>query len=97
MSEEGNIIYTCEDHGLEAYRKIKNNPAVPKTHVYAYFPPVELEDGRKIMEKMWIRITKGNRKRGEGVLDNEPAHNHNYRLHQVVRYETDEDDITRAL
>ena len=30
MSEEGNIVYSCPEHGLEVYRKLKNNPSVPK-------------------------------------------------------------------
>ena len=96
MSEEGNIVYSCPEHGLEVYRKLKNNPSVPKDYVYSYFPPVALEDGRQLIEKMWIKITKGNRMGGEGILDNEPQHNPNFKLHDVVRFKTDENDITRA-
>ena len=96
MSEEGNIVYSCPEHGLEVYRKLKNNPSVPKNYVYSYFPPVTLEDGRQMIEKMWIKITKGNRMGGEGILDNQPQHNPNFKLHDVVRFKTDENDITRA-
>ena len=96
MSEEGNIVYSCPEHGLEVYRKLKNNPSVPKDYVYSYFPPVTLEDGRQMIEKMWIKITKGNRMGGEGILDDEPQHNPNFKLHDVVRFKTDENDITRA-
>tara|TARA_R100000951_G_scaffold114983_1_gene121628 strand:+ start:1901 stop:2191 length:291 start_codon:yes stop_codon:yes gene_type:complete len=96
MEEAKNIIYSCEEHGLDVYREIKNNPRVPKTHIYCYFPPIN-EGNRQVHEKMWVKITKGNRKKGKGLLDNEPKHNYHYKLHQVVHFETDENDITRAI
>ncbi len=94
---ENNIIYSCKEHGLDNYRKIKNNPNVPKTHVYAYFPAVKLTDGKKVTEKMWIRIVEGDRNSGMGILDNEPIYNRDYKIFQFVRFETDENDITKAM
>ena len=61
MEEDKNIIYSCEEHGIDVYREIKNNSRVPKTHIYCYFPPIN-EGNRQVHEKMWVKITKGNRK-----------------------------------
>lgn len=45
---------------------------------------------------MWVKITKGNRKKGIGLLENEPAHSDHLQLHDIVKFYTDEDDITYA-
>ena len=90
--EDPNIIYTCSDHEQEMYFTIKNNPAVGKDYIYCYFP--QATDG--CYEKMWVKITKGDRKKGIGLLENEPAHNDHLKLHDVVKFYTDEKDITHA-
>ena len=97
MSEEGNILYTCEEHGLEVYFKIKNNPDVPKDFIYSYFPPVKLDDGRTLSEKMWVKITDGNRESGTGTVENMPKFVNEFMLGDTVRFKTDNNDVTRVL
>lgn len=97
MSEAGNIVYSCEEHGLETYKSIKNNPNVPDNYIYCYFPIFRTEDGRGVVEKMWVEITEGNRDAGKGKLANEPEWNLNYQIDQIVSFETDKNDVTRAV
>jgi len=97
MSEENNILYTCEQHGNEVYFKIKNNPQVPRDYIYSYFPPVKLDDGRTLQEKMWVKITEGTRKGGMGTVENMPEFATDFMLGDKVRFETDDNDITRVL
>jgi hypothetical protein len=90
--EDPNIVYTCPDHGEEMYFTIKNNPKVTKDYIYCYFP--QASDG--VHEKMWVKITKGDREKGIGLLENEPAHSDHLQLHDVVKFYTDENEITYA-
>ena len=97
---EDNIVYTCEEHGVEMYLTVKNNPDVPKDFIYCYFPiddSVTVRNGQKVLEKMWVKIIKGDRKKGIGLVNNEPAYNTNYKLHDLVEYVTDDKDITRVI
>ena len=92
LEPEDNVVYSCPEHGKETYFKIK---ALERTrnmseYVYVWFKY------RKKAEKMWVRITKGSRLKGEGVLDNEPRILQHLKLHQLVKFKTDVEGITWA-
>ena len=86
--EQGNMIYSCHKHGRQIYFNIKKMEKMTKTHVYVWF-----KQGKK-QEKMWVKITKGNQKKGEGTLDNDPQIITNLQHGQLIRYETDKEGIT---
>lgn len=92
MSEEakGNIVYTCPEHGKETYFKIKGLERQRKMqdYVYVWFKH------RNHSEKMWVRITKGSRLKGEGTLDNVPKVLTKLQHRQTVKFKTDVEGIT---
>ena len=88
--EEGNVVYTCPNHGKETYFKIKALERQPKMRDYVY---VWFKHG-KHAEKMWVRITKGSRLKGEGTLDNQPAVLTKMKLRDHVKFKTDVEGIT---
>src|SRR6056300_172428 len=91
-SEEakGNIVYTCPEHGKETYFKIKalERQRKMQDYVYVWFKH------RNHSEKMWVRITKGSRLKGQGTLDNEPTILTHLKLRDIVKFKTDEEGIT---
>lgn len=88
--EQDNIVYTCPDHGKETYFKIKQLERQHKMsgYVYVWFKH------RGYSEKMWVKITKGTRIKGEGTLDNVPQILIKMKLRDVVKFFTDEEGIT---
>lgn len=92
MSEEakGNIVYTCPEHGKETYFKIKalERQRKMQDYVYVWFKH------RNHSEKMWVRITKGSRLKGEGTLDNVPKVLTKLQHRQMVKFKTDVEGIT---
>jgi len=89
--EENNVAWSCPSHGKETYFKIKKLESMPKMreYVYVWFHDEEFGD-----EKMWVRITSGDRSRGQGVLDNQPVKLMHYKLRDIVKFKTDDDGIT---
>ena len=91
MSEEakGNIVYTGPEHGKETYFKIKGLERQRKMqdYVYVWFKH------RNHSEKMWVRITKGSRLKGEGTLDNVPKVLTKLQHRQTVKFKTDVEGI----
>jgi uncharacterized protein YegJ (DUF2314 family) len=87
---ESNIVYSCPDHGKETYFAIKKLERKMKMRdfVYVWFKH------RKYNEKMWVRITKGSRLKGEGLLNNVPRILTKLQLHQPVKFKTDVEGIT---
>ena len=88
--EEGNVVFSCPEHGKEIYFQIKEleRKRSMRDYVYVWFRYRD-ED-----EKMWVRITKGSRLKGEGVLDNVPRILTNLQLRQPVKFRTDVEGIT---
>jgi hypothetical protein len=92
MLKEKNIIFTCSDCGVETYLTIKEKEKNYKDMVYVWF---EISN---IVEKMWVWIGQGDQKKGRGFINNQPHLLKDYlKLHDVVRYKTDEKGITRAI
>ena len=58
------ISFVEKGKGAEAYHKIAKTGA--KDEVYVWF------EGEEGVERMWVKITKGNKKKGQGVLINQP-------------------------
>jgi len=89
--ESNNVMWSCPTHGKDTYFKIKKLENMPKMreHVYVWFHDDEFGD-----EKMWVRITSGDRTRGQGALDNHPVKLMHYKLHDIVKFKTDDDGIT---
>ena len=91
-SEEakGNIVYSCPEHGKETYFKIKalERQRKMQDYVYVWFKH------RNHSEKMWVRITKGSRLKGEGTLDNVPKILTKLQHRQMVKFKTDVEGIT---
>ena len=88
--DEANIAYTCPEHGKETYFRIKALERQPKMqdYVYVWFKH------RKHSEKMWVRITKGTRLKGEGLLDNVPKILTKLQIRDLVKFKTDVEGIT---
>lgn len=91
-SEEakGNVVYTCPEHGKETYFKIKalERQVKMRDYVYVWFKH------KKHSEKMWVRIKKGSRLKGEGTLDNQPKILVKMKLGDPVKFKTDVEGIT---
>ena len=59
-----------------------------KDYVYVWFKH------RGYSEKMWVRMTKGSRLKGEGTLDNVPRVLTKLKLRDIVKFKTDVEGIT---
>lgn len=90
QEDEGNVVYTCPEHGKETYFKIKalERQRKMQDYVYVWFKH------RNHSEKMWVRITKGSRLKGEGTLDNVPKILTKLQHRQMVKFKTDVEGIT---
>jgi len=90
QEDKDNVVYSCPHHGKETYFKIKQleRQVNMRDYVYVWFKH------RGNHEKMWVRITKGSRLKGEGTLDNVPQILTKLKLRDVVKFRTDEEGIT---
>ena len=88
--EAGNIVYTCPEHGKETYFKIKalEQQIKMRDYVYVWFKH------KNHSEKMWVRIKKGSRLKGEGTLDNQPKILIKMKIGDHVKFKTDVEGIT---
>jgi|TARA_R100001086_G_scaffold168227_2_gene91423 hypothetical protein len=89
--KDKNVIYTCEDCGVETYLTIKSQEDEFTKSVYVWF-----EIGG-VVEKMWVRIGKGDQKKGWGYLDNKPTLIPSLKYNDIIRYKTDEFGITKGV
>lgn len=88
--EKENMVFSCPEHGKQTYFNIKKIEAQNKMrgHVYVWFSL------RNKVEKMWVRITKGNQKTGMGTLDNKPQILTHLHYKQLIKYKTDKEGVT---
>lgn len=89
--QDNNVIFTCEEHGKEQYFEIKKNEAEYHNLVYVWF-----DLGGRV-EKMWVKMLRGNHKKGRGKLADKPVVLTHLKLDDPIRYKTDEEGITRAI
>ena len=87
--ENNNILFTCKEHGVETYNLIKKNENSFPGMVYVWFKNSMFGD-----EKMWVRITKGNRKKGAGTLANIPFKIKDMEYGNIVKFKTNKEGIT---
>tara|TARA_B100000927_G_C16094537_1_gene320576 strand:+ start:54 stop:365 length:312 start_codon:yes stop_codon:yes gene_type:complete len=90
--ETNNIVFTCPEHGKESYfsiKKFEKHPKWGKDIVYVWF-----KDAKRGDEKMWCKIIKGDRKKGIGILDNQPFNVIQYKLGDKFKFKTDAEGIT---
>jgi|TARA_Y100000031_G_scaffold30465_1_gene33670 uncharacterized protein YegJ (DUF2314 family) len=85
-----NISFTHSSNGKERYFKIsregeKRNPG----SVYVWF-----DDGKNV-ERMWVKITEGNKEKGSGVLINSPI-NIRVKYGDYVEFKKQKDNIIYA-
>ena len=91
QESDSNILYTCPEHGKETYFQIKKleTQVRMRGYVYVWFK------FRNQSEKMWVKIQKGSRLKGEGYLDNVPrVLGHKWTIKDPVKFKTDEEGIT---
>ena len=91
--EKDNIVFSCKEHGKDTYFNIKKLEKHRKmrSYVYVWFK----SDGQA--EKMWVRITSGERTKGQGRLDNTPTLLDHLKLGDNIRFKTDKEGITWGL
>ena len=68
-------------------KKMEKKPSM-RNYVYVWFKR------KKQAEKMWVKILKGNQKKGLGKLDNIPAFLDHLELGQTIKFKTDKEGIT---
>ena len=64
--DKSNVLLTCKEHSLETYLKIKKTEKLHKGFVYCQIKA----EGK--VENVWVKITKGNRRKGRGFISNQP-------------------------
>lgn len=87
-----NMVFSCPEHGKETYFTIKKLELQRKMRNYVY---VWFKNKNK-HEKMWVRITQGDQKKGVGKLDNAPQILKHLHLSQIIKYKTDKEGITHG-
>jgi len=92
MEKDNNIILSCSEHGKEQYFKIQKQGAKRNSDcTYVWFE--NLSGG---VERMWVKVIKGNKQKGSGVLVNSPIKLRDLKPGDYVSYITNKDKITRA-
>ena len=91
MEKENNIVFSCSEHGEEQYFKIQKLGSNSPTQTYVWF-----EDENNGVERMWVKITKGNKENGSGVLINTPVKLTKLKHGDLVNYKKQENNIIYA-
>ena len=87
--EPNNILYTCKHHGVDTYHLIKNTEHNYPGMVYVWFKDKTFGD-----EKMWVKITKGDRNKGVGTLNNIPIKFKHMNYGNIFKFKTNKKGIT---
>ncbi len=85
---KNNVVWSCPEHGLQTYFKVKEYEATAKEFVYVRF----FADDQ--YESMWVKIRKGTQQQGYGELNNIPVKLVDRKLGETVSYRTNSDGIT---
>ena len=91
MEKDNNIVVSCSKHGKEQYFKIQKLGSVEPTQTYVWF-----EDKNNGVERMWVKVVKGNKESGSGVLINTPIKLIKLKHGDYVKYKKQEDNIIYA-
>jgi|TARA_R100000750_G_scaffold54563_1_gene40356 hypothetical protein len=110
METKKNIIFSCSEHGREQYFKIQKlgekrnydcayvwfqfdrNPLVLNADGHAEYKG----DSKPGVERMWVKVIKGDKKNGGGVLINTPVLEPELKHGDYIEYKTHKDNITYA-
>ena len=110
METKKNIIFSCSEHGREQYFKIQKlgekrnydcayvwfqfdrNPLVLNADGHAKYKG----DSKPGVERMWVKVIKGDKKNGGGVLINTPVLEPELKHGDYIEYKTHKDNITYA-
>ena len=87
---KNNVVFTCPEHSLEVYFKVKEFEKKPQARDYVY---VRFVEGKQF-ESMWIKIHKGTQKKGYGEINNIPVKLFNKKLGDIISYKTDKGGVT---
>ena len=88
--EANNIVYTCSEHSMDMYFKVKELEKKPEAKNYVY---VRFKDDEQF-ESMWVKILQGTQQRGHGKLDNIPVKLVDRKLGDTISYKTDKEGVT---
>ena len=85
-----NVVFTCPEHSLETYFKVKELEKSPEAKDFVY---VRFYDGKQ-HESMWVKIHKGTQLHGYGEINNVPVLLTDHKLGEIVHYTTDKEGVT---
>ena len=86
-----NISFTHSTRGKERYFQIsKDGEKINPGCVYVWF------DNKKYVEKMWVKIIKGDKEKGSGVLINSPINLTDLKYGDYVEFKKQKDNIIYA-
>ena len=88
--EANNVVYSCPEHGLDTYFKVKEFENKPEVKDYVY---VRFVDGDQV-GSMWVRILQGTRQQGHGELNNIPVKLMDRTLGDIIHFKTDKEGVT---
>jgi len=90
VEEANNVVWSCPEHSLETYFKVKQFEKQLEAQRYVY---VRFKDDDQF-ESMWVKILQGDQQQGQGTLDNIPVKLLDRTLGDTINYKTDKDGVT---
>ena len=92
MSKEdpNNVVFTCAEHSLDMYFKVKEFEKKPEAKDYVY---VRFKDDEQF-ESMWVKILQGTQQQGYGELNNIPVKLMDRTLGDIIHFKTDKEGVT---
>ena len=88
--EKDNVVYSCAEHSMETYFKVKQFEKSPEAKEFVY---VRFK-GNDRFESMWVKILKGTQLQGYGELNNIPVIITDMKLGDIVHFKTDKEGVT---
>ncbi len=85
-SEENNVVFACQEHRDESYKKISKAVKDPN-YVYVRFFNGEQS------EAMWVFIIFGNKNKGMGIVDNAPVLMKDVKRGDMINFERNHQNI----
>ena len=87
---DSNVVWTCPEHSLDMYFKVKEFEKKPEAKDYVY---VRFKEDDQF-ESMWVKILQGTQHQGYGELNNIPVKLLDRRLGDTISYKTDKEGVT---
>ena len=67
--DPSNVVFTCAEHSLDMYFKVKKYEKKPEAKDFVYVRFVHDDQ----FESMWVKIHKGTQQQGHGEINNIPC------------------------